>query len=188
MSNADPTRAPLLTLEEYLRLPDDGSRTELVRGRVVREPPPATLHGRLQSRIAYLIETYEQARGGRGAVAVGSGFLLAVDPPTVRGPDVSYVAAERIPEAGSEEPYWQMGPDLAVEIVSPSNLWTEMQRKVGDYLAAGTRLVWVVDPPTRTVTVYRPGAQASRLEAGAELDGGEVLPGFRVALGELFTL
>jgi Uma2 family endonuclease len=188
---SQPTHAPtLLTLEEFLRLPEEEAyKVELVRGMVVREPQPGPgpLHGRLQSRIAHLLESWMDANGDRGAALVDTAFVLAEDPGTVRIPDVAYVAPARIPPGGYGRGLWHLGPDLAVEVSSPSNTWTEIQERVDDYLAAGTRSVWVVDPPTRTVTVYRTGAEAHRLDAGAELVD-EVLPGFRVRLADLFDI
>lgn len=187
MKPTESAATALLTVEEYLALPDEpGYRSELVRGRVVREPRPAPLHGLLQARIAHRLVAYEEARGGRGAVLAESGFLLAADPPTLRGPDFAYVAAERIPAGGYDQSVWRFAPDLAVEVISPSNRWTEIQEKVSDYLAAGTRLVWVVDAIARTVTVYRQGGEARRLAEGDELSGADVLPGLRIPLAELF--
>lgn len=117
-----------------------------------------------------------------------TGFVLEEDPPTARLPDVAWVPPERVPETGYGTSLWRQGPDLAVEVTSPSNSWTEIQEKVTEYLAAGTRLVWVVDPPTRTVTTYRPGVRARRLSVGEELDGEDVLPGFGVDLAEYFDV
>jgi Uma2 family endonuclease len=179
-----------VTLEEYGRMSsdDDQGNVELVRGMLVREPGPAPIHGRFASRIAHILERYHDERGVRGAVMVNAAFVLAEEPATVRIPDVSYVAPEHMPAARYAERWWRVGPDLAVEVTSPSNSWTQIQQKVQDCLEAGTRMVWVIDPPTCTVTVYRPGEQAARLGAGAELSGEAVLPGLRIPLAELFDL
>jgi Uma2 family endonuclease len=185
-----PADDQLLTLEEYARLTDDddGDLVELVRGMLVREQGPGQLHGRLQSRIAYHLEKYHDDRDRRGAVIVSAGFVLAEQPPTVRIPDIAYVSDERIPPARYAERWWRIGPDLVVEVASPSNTWSEIQRKVSDYFASGTRIAWVVDPATRTVTVYRPGQIAARLEEKDELSGEDVLPGLRIRLADLFEL
>jgi Uma2 family endonuclease len=179
----------LLTVDQFQRLPDEeGWLFELVRGHVVRERAPGPLHGRLQSRMAYHLESWMERRKERGAVMVHAGFVLASDPDTVRIPDVAYVSSARIPEAGYSGRLWRLGPDVVVEVTSPSNTWTDIQERVNDYLGAGTALVWVVDPPTRTVTVYRRGASAERLDGSGELDGEDVLPEFRLRLGELFEV
>jgi len=177
---------PLLTAEEFERFQgEDEYILELVAGTVVRERAPAPLHGRLQAQMAHLLLQWVEERNRGGAVVTHTGFVLRRNPDTVRLPDVAHVSAERMPESAWARGLWQMGPDLAVEVTSPSNTWTEIQRKVDDYLGAGTLAVWVVDPPTRTVTVYRPGAEARRLDAAAEL-ADDAVPGFRVPLARLF--
>ena len=191
MSAMTARKKTLMTVEEFERIPEEeGYRIELVRGMLIRErePGPHPLHARLQSRMAYLLESWMAQRGERGAVMTNGAFVLAVDPGTVRIPDVAYVSRERIPEQGYGRGIWRLGPDLVVEVTSPSNSWTEIQARVSDYLGAGSRLVWVVDPPTRTVTVYRPDAGADRLGGDVELEGGEVVAGFRVRLAEYFDL
>lgn len=179
---------PLLTLREFERLPEeDEYRVELTRGRLVREPRPAPLHGRVLTRVAHRLELYAEA-SGRGAVLSDVGFVLSLDPATVRGPDVAFVCRERIPEQGYGHGFWHLAPDLAVEIVSPSNRAPHLQQKVLEYLDAGARLVWVADPRTQCVTVYRPGREPLVLGGDAELDGGDVLPGLRLRVLELFML
>jgi Uma2 family endonuclease len=183
------SHSALLTADEFERLPgQEGYLLELVRGVVVRERGPGPLHGRLQSRMAHLLESWMEQRKERGGVLVHAGFVLATGPDTVRLPDVAYVSAPRVPESGYGNRLWRLSPDLAVEVISPSNTWTEIQEKVTDYFAAGTPLVWVVDPPTRTVTVYRPEVRAERLDESGALDGEDVLPGFRVRLAEYFDV
>ncbi len=179
----------ILSLEEFMRLPEeDAFRLELVRGRVVREPRPQALHGRVLARLARLLDEWTEAKGA-GAVFADTGFRLAVDPPTVRVPDLVFVSRDRIPEhAYEEQGFWAFAPDLAVEIVSPSNSESEIREKALEYLEAGARLVWVVHPRTREVAVYRSRREVRVLGATEELDGGDVLPGFRLALAALFRL
>lgn len=186
--DSDPTTAvDILTIEEYLNLPEDDTvRDELVRGRLVREPRPGGRHGWLVSELAFRLESYARKRG-LGRAVVESGFVLAEDPPTVRGPDLAFLAADGLPPDGPPTGFWRRAPDLAVEVVSPSNTAAEIQRKVLEYLAAGTRLVWVVDPQTRSVTTYRSRKDARVLTEGDPLDGGAVVPGFRIDLAELFA-
>ena len=182
---------PLITADEFanMRL-EEGYVHELVRGVVVREGErggPAPIHGRLQAELAYLLLEWMKSRGERGAVFTHTGYVLEGNPDTVRLPDVSYVSERRMPDAAYGGRLWRMGPDLAIEVISPSNTWTEIQQKVDEYLVAGTMAVWVVDPPTRTVTMYRPGAEARRLDVAADLTD-EVIPGFRVPLAKLFDV
>ncbi|HUH12030.1 MAG TPA: Uma2 family endonuclease [Longimicrobiales bacterium] len=180
-----PAEAPLLTIEEYERLPDDGYRDELVRGRLVREPQPGTEHGWLAVEIAGLLRQHVVEHGG-GIVLVGSGFVLSEVPPTVRGPDVSFVSVERLPPGPLPAGFLRLAPDLAVEIVSPSNTAAGIQEKVFEYLDAGTRLVWVVYPGRREFTLYRSREEIRVLTEGDALTGGDLLPGLAVPLAELF--
>lgn len=180
------TTAETLTLEAYaaLREPDERGVTELVRGRIVREPRPARLHGLLQVRLVYALEAWAESFGN-AEVTAESGYILSERPATVRGPDVAVVVD---PSPASDEPGgWTRGaPDLAVEVLSPSEASTAVQRKTLDYLEAGTRLVWIVDPAARTVTVYRPDGSASLLRGSETLHGENVLPSFELPLDRLF--
>jgi Uma2 family endonuclease len=183
-----PAEAPerLLTLEEFEQLPSDGYRYELVRGRLVREPQPTEEHGWLQVRLgAWLSEFVERHR--LGLVMGPAGYVLEEEPPTVRGPDLSFVAAARLTGGYPARKFRHAAPDLAVEIVSPSNRASELNEKVVQYLDAGSRMVWVVDPVAATVMCYRSASDVRLLRLGEELDGGEVLPGFRLPLSRLFA-
>ena len=176
-----------LTWKQFQRLPaEPGSRLELVQGRLVREPRPAPLHARVVTTLVWLLEGFVRENGA-GVVLVEAGFLLSQGPDTVRGPDLSFVSTGRIPVDGYEQGgFWEMAPDLAIEVLSPANRASEMQEKVLDYQAAGSRPVWVVAHRLRSVTIHTPGGEARLLMGRAALEGGEVLPGFRVELEELF--
>jgi Uma2 family endonuclease len=175
-----------VTLEEYARLeePDDGYVSELVRGVVVREPRPKLPHGRVQMRIGYALEAW--AREAGADVTAESGYILSDDPPILRGPDVGVVVRPRAGEG--EHGGWIRGaPDVVVEVLSPSDTSTLMQEKTLDYLQAGAKLMWLVDPRARTVTVIRADGTARILREHETLDGEDVLVGFEVALEELFA-
>jgi Uma2 family endonuclease len=176
-----------ITLEQYAALPEDERWTiEAVRGRLVREPRPAPLHSRVQARLIYLLESHERAQRTRGAVLIETEFVLSVDPLTVRVPDVAWVSAARVPANGYELPRWHFAPDLAAEVVSPRTRRKDLEERVADYLTAGSRLVWLVDPRPRTVVVHRPGLEPVLLGAMDQLTGGDVLPAFSVPVLELF--
>jgi Uma2 family endonuclease len=177
----------VITLEEFQRMPEeDAYRLELVRGRVIREPPPAEAHDWLTFELGWAIRSFAREHD-LGIVVTNSSLILHVDPPTVRIPDVVFIAKESLPAGGfSMERSWRVAPDLAVEVLSPSNSAIEIQRKVLEYLECGTRLVWVVDPAARCVTIYRSRDDLRLLTEGGMLDGGDVLPGFKLSLSELF--
>lgn len=185
VANRAPTGGRPLTIEEFAQLPGDGYRDELVRGWVVREPPPGAEHGGVASELSARLRNFVRAHH-LGRVISDSGFILIETPPTVRAPDVAFIAMERIPPAGLPVRYFPGAPDLAVEVVSISNSPAAIRAKVTDYLAAGTWLVWVVEPRARTVTNYRPEHKVRILREEDELDGDQLLPGFRVRVGAIF--
>ena len=181
--HADP-EIRLLTIEEFEGLPDDGWRMELVRGRVVREPPAGFDHGDVAFGIGMLLRAFVQEHGLGRVVGTDTGFILFDKPPTVRAPDIAFVREDRL--GFDRRRFAPLAPDLAVEVLSSSNTLSEIYEKVLDYLSAGTRLVWVADPDTRTVTVYRSRDEIRLLRAGDEIDGADVLPGFRRRVSDLF--
>ena len=183
---AVPDRRRLATAEDLLERPDDGRRYELVEGELIAMTPAGARHGAVAFRLARLLDEHVEARrlgvGGAGE----AGFILRRDPDVVRAPDVSFVAAARVPATGIPSGYWPCAPDLAVEIVSPSDRFSDVHRKIEDYFAAGARLVWVVDPETRVVHVHRSPHDVQVVGGEAELTGGDVLPGFRCPVKRLF--
>jgi len=122
-----------------------------------------------------------------GYAGVESGFVLARKPDTVRAPDVYYVRADRMLSSGAPRNFWTTAPDLAVEIVSPSETADEVRDKVRDYLAAGTPLVWVVYPRSKEVLVHTPDGLARTVSGSdAVLEDVAVLPGFSCSVADLF--
>lgn len=187
MSSEAHLRDPGLPVREFAKLPEEEAhRLELSRGRVVREPAPGPRHGYLTGRLHRLLGTFAE-ENERGLVFVDTGFALSMDERIVRVPDVAFVSSDRIPDEGLGDRFWEMAPDLAVEVVSPSNRASEMQQKALDYLDAGARLVWFVDPAERTVTVYRSRDDIRILAGASVLDGQDALPGFRLPLEDLFS-
>lgn len=179
--------AALLTAEQLWAMPEaPGKRYELVKGELVEVSGAGALHNFIVALLFRLLDTHVRDRR-LGVVATdGAGYVISREPDVMRLPDVSFVSRERVPESGIPEGYWPFTPDLAVEIVSPGDTANELHTKVREYLAAGTRLVWVVWPRRREVTVYHADGSESTLGAGSELSGGDVLPGLRVSIAELF--
>jgi Uma2 family endonuclease len=175
----------LITAEEFARMPNppDGSRQELVRGVIETMPPPGTRHGVCCLKVGRRVGNFVDEQN-RGTVASNdSGFVSERDPDTVRGPDISYWSRERLPEVPVG--YAEVSPDLAVEVVSPSDHFAGIQRKVEHHLTHGVRLVWVVDPEDRSVTVCRPQQQPRTLGENDILSGEDVLPGFSCRVADL---
>ena len=171
------TARRLVTADEFLEMPDDGRKYELVRGELVEEMPPGMLHALVSGKFGHALLVWVEANGNYGYVVVGDpGFRLERGPDTVRCPDVAWIAPGRLPE--SIRGFGEFAPDLAVEVKSPSNTRREMAEKAAMWLSFGSREVWAADPETVAVTVYRPGAEPVTLREGDVLDGGELLPGF----------
>jgi len=179
-------QARSLTVEDLYRLPDDGRKYELVEGNLLSEPLPGARHGRLAARIVRLLSDFVEARGLGEVLTCDTGFVLARSPDTVRGPDVAFVSRERYDAAGDTDAAFPGAPDLAVEVLSPTNRPDDVHAKVADYLAAGTRLVWVVDPRRETVTTYRRLLEPQRLHGEDLLDGDDVLTGLSLRVSDLF--
>jgi Uma2 family endonuclease len=174
-----------LTIEDLLRLPDDGQFHELDEGRLVCMPPSAYIASQVAMLILVRLGAYVLEHGLGIFAGEGGGVVLRRNPDTVRAPDISFIRAERVVDTGRG--YFEGAPDLAVEVLSPSDRYSAVSRKVSQYLAAGTRLVWVVDPFNRTVAVYRPDREVIELPEEGILDGEDVVPGFRLALTEIWV-
>ncbi len=174
----------LLTADEYLRTPDDGLRHALQAGLLIAEPQPFPRHAQIQARLTRVLAEFVDSRD-LGVVLTEGGFLLSRNPDTVRAPDVSFVRADRFDAEEAARGYFRGAPDLAIEIVSPSNRPGETHAKVADYLAAGATLVWVIDPIHRLVAVYRSLLAPRRIGADGVLDGEDVLPGFSVPIADV---
>ena len=173
----------LLTLEEYLTLPDDDLYIdELSRGRLVREPRPGNTHGQIVAEITYLLRSYLE-HSSVGRVITEAGFLLSPSPLTIRGPDVAFVRNERLQSTTS---FFEGGPDLAIEVVSPSNRPGELLQKVGEFLSGGTEVVWVVYPQPRTVVEHTLAGATRVLSEEDVLSAPEILPGFELRVRRLF--
>ena len=176
----------LITAEEFAEMPDppDGSKQELVRGVIVTMPPPKAPHGRCCSKLNQRLSNFVEEKKLGNVFCNDSGFITERAPDTVRGPDVSFWSFERLPEVSPG--YIEVAPDLAVEVVSPSDHFGRLQGKINQYLKGGVRLIWVVDPEDRSVTVYRPGKPDIYLTENETLSGDDVLAGFSVPVSGLF--
>ncbi len=176
----------LMTADQLARLPDDGMRHELVRGELRTMPPGGAEHGGLTADVTSSLGPY--VRTNRlGRVMTGeTGFLLATNPDHVRAPDVAFVSRERYEAAGRVRGYWPGAPDLVVEVISPNDLYTEVEEKVAEWLEHGTRLVFVVNPRRRGVAVHRPGQPVRTLGEDDVLVGDDVVSGWTLPVRELF--
>ena len=176
-------RDQALTIEEYQSLPEDPCyRYELSQGRLVREPRPGARHGRVVAEVFKRLHEFVQ-RHDLGTVELECGYRLREQPAVVRGPDVSFIAKDRLP-ASVPVGFWPFAPDLAIEVLSPSNTASEIEAKVLEYLDAGTRMVWVIDPETRSARIYA-GSEAHLVRESGDLSGGDILPELTIRLADI---
>lgn len=174
------------TASELFEMPDDGFRYELVKGELRRMSPSGSEHGAIVVNITLLLGRYVKANRLGVCFGAETGFKIASDPDTVRAPDVAFVRRERVPERGIPKKFWQGAPDLAVEVLSPGDTYSEVEEKVGSWLDAGAWAVWVIDPRRRRMSVYRQMTDATLMSVSDELDGGEVVPGLHCKVAEIF--
>jgi Uma2 family endonuclease len=170
-----------LTAEELLHLNLPNKRTELVRGVLTVREPAGYQHGDVAMRLGAAIHAHVEAHRLGRVLAAETGFTLARKPDTVRAPDVAFISNERLPDPPPRG-FAELAPDLAVEVLSPDDRAGDVLEKVADWLKAGTRLVWVVDPIRVNARVYRADGSESLLNETDALQGEDVLPAFTCAL------
>jgi Uma2 family endonuclease len=176
--------ATQLTLEQFQQLPDRPGRQELNAGELIEMAPPTNVHSEVLH--AFLFQMYEAVRANpRFAVRAERAYILAKDPPCVRVPDISVVAAERL-LAADQDSYIEGAPEVAIEVVSPSETAVGLNEKIRQFLAAGAKVVIAAYPKTRELHVYRPGVSTLMLRGADRLEIPEALPGWSIQTDELF--
>jgi Uma2 family endonuclease len=178
---------PPMTAEELSRLQLPNKRTELVRGALVTHEPAGYQHGDIAMRLGATIHAYVEAEGIGRVFAAETGFTLARKPDTVLAPDVAFISSARIPDPPPQG-FAELAPDLAVEVLSPDDEESEVRERVSDWLAAGSQLVWVVDPSRGNARVYRADGSDALISESDVLDGEDVIPGFLCQMSWLLRL
>src|SRR5215210_1587697 len=181
------TTKELLTADELLRIPDDGYRYELVKGELLRMAPAGSEHG--ATIVNFTVPLAQHVKANNLGVVFGAetGFKIAVDPDTVRGPDVAFVRIDRIPEGSLPKGYFPGAPDLAVEVVSPNDTYGEVEDKVTEWLDARAQMVIVINPRNRTLKIYRSKTDVTVFTESDEFNCGDVVKGFRCNVSEVFN-
>jgi Uma2 family endonuclease len=178
--------AVMMTAEEFLAYPLPDAKGELVRGELRVTPPAGGPHGVASTNLVLMLGIHVRSHALGRVFADAIGYELMRLPHTVRVPDVSFVRAERLPPDGIGPGLLKFAPDLAVEVLSPSETASELEEKLDDYLVSGTPLIWVVDPIRRTVMIVSADAPVRWLHEGDMLDAGSVIPGFACAVSDIF--
>lgn len=174
----------LHTAEDLLAIDTKETACELIEGELVPMVPPNLEHADLQGTILFLLKLHTR-ENDLGHVVGEAGFVLWRNPDTVLAPDIAFITKERWPDTTTG--FGELAPDLAVEIVSPGNTTGELARKIGIYLDAGVRTVWIVYPRERQVVVHGPDGPPRVFSEGDQVDGGEVMPGLSLSVTDLFA-
>jgi Uma2 family endonuclease len=180
----------VITTDDLLAIPEDGLERELIQGQLRERPMTrrSWAHSMVTAFLVYWLEAWVRTQPKpRGQVVAGeAGFRLRRNPDTTVVIDIAYVSAELAAATPPNARLVDGVPILAIEILSPSDKQEEITDKVREYLDAGVRLVWVVDPVFRTIEVFRPDAEPELFNIQRELTAEPHLPGFRVAVAEVF--
>ena len=179
--------AQLITADDLLHMPDDGFRYELINGELHQMAPAGEEHGSAAMSVGGSLHAYVRSHNLGRVYAAETGFKLATDPDTVRAPDAAFITRERAGATGIMKGYREGAPDLVVEVISPNDLYTEVEEKVADWLQAGTRMVIVVNPRRRNVKVHRAVNEVQVLTEDDVLDGGDVVPGWALPVRDIFA-
>ncbi|HEY7091495.1 MAG TPA: Uma2 family endonuclease [Tepidisphaeraceae bacterium] len=176
----------LLTADELWRMPHDHMRHELVKGEMRTMPPAGFEHGAIIIKLSRLLANHVEANHLGLVTGAETGFIVGRNPDTVRGADVAFVGKARLPTP-LPKAFFPGAPDLAVEVLSPTDTVEDVEEKVTGYLDGGSKIVWVISPKARTVTVCRPSANPVVLREAESLSGDDVVPGFTCKIIELFV-
>lgn len=177
------TRQDRATIADLLKMPDDGYKHELVDGEIVVSAA-GFRHSEIAARIAHIVATYLEKSPIGKVYSADVGILFPNG--NLRSPDVTFVRNEKLPDGVSPEGFGEIIPDLAVEVLSPSDRMRQVAQKIGEFLEMGVPLVWLVDPKRESVTVYRSLSDTDQLRREYTVDGGAVLPGFTCPVSRFF--
>lgn len=175
-----------MTADELLHLQMPSKRTELVRGQLIVREPAGYVHGYVAARLTSVLASYVEVRALGRVVAAETGFKIASNPDTVRAPDVAFISREWVPDPPPRG-FAELAPDLAVEVLSPDDRAGDVLAKVAEWLTAGCRAVWVVDPERQYARIYRADGSESLVASDGILEGEDLLPGFMYSLRDVLA-
>jgi Uma2 family endonuclease len=176
----------LATVADVEAMADEPGRVALIEGELFRMVPEGGRHGRLAVRFTVAIDAYVEAQRLGVLYGADTGSVLQRSPDTLLAPDLAFIQDGRAPEGEEEIGYPDVVPDFVVEILSPSNTSSMMAKKLKAYLATGVRLIWAIDPVHSTVVVHQGGGSPRVVGHDDVLDGGDVLPGLRLPIADIF--
>lgn len=174
-------------IADLYALSGDERRFELVRGNLLMMSPASPFHGRYLTRLSRELDQFVEDHNLGEVYSGDVGFILQPEPDAVvRAPDIAFVRSERIPPADKQDGFWPIAPDLAVEVISPSEGAELIEEKIRDYFAAGTNLVWLVYPRRRWIVEHTSDGRSRSYSVADTLTGGDLLPGFSCPLTRIF--
>lgn len=176
-----------MTWEEFSAIQDEPNQHELVRGELFTMPPPKPEHGYIANNINIPLGSHVKKNKLGYTFAAETGFLLETDPDTVRAPDVCFIERSRFPEGRPGGDYVRGAPEFLVEVLAPSDTTYGAEEKIEAWIKGGAKLVWLVNPKRKTVTVYRPGKPPALFVEGQALDASDVVAGFTLPVDEIFA-
>jgi Uma2 family endonuclease len=188
MSTVLPSADKLLSIEEFAALPKDERKRELVRGKVIDMNLPKPKHGFYCAEIAAILRNFVKPRKLGRVFSNDSGVITEHEPDSMRGPDVGFYSYANVPEGDVSEEYFDVVPELAVEVVSCDDVWARVLEKVAELLDAGVKVVCSADPRDKTVQVHRSDKPVQHLSEEEEITFPEVLPGFSCQARDFFDI
>lgn len=162
---------------------DPEKEYEVVNGIPEERPMAGALHGNIIARLIIRIGSFVEAHGLGEIYSPDTTFMIGQNQ---RLPDIGFIAADRIPNEGQPKGMWEIAPDLAVEVISPNDVYAKVLQKVDDYLEAGVQQVWLVLPEQQSITIYRSPFDVTVFQDEMELVSEDLLPGFRCNLSDIF--
>jgi Uma2 family endonuclease len=181
------TNRSTMTAEQLFAQPSDGYRYELIEGVLRMMSPAGGRHGRIANRIAFLLGKHVEAQQWGVVFAAETGFLISREPDTVLAPDVAFLQQSRYAALEDEVHYLPLAPDLAVEVLSPSDTFSRVEAKAMAWLEAGTRVVLVIDPELETVHAIRSPKRIEIFRGDETVDCSDAVPGWRFPPQDIFA-
>ncbi len=184
MTAATPTETKLVTGEDLFAMGDIGP-SELIDGRIVPMSPAGGKHGYIEPKLASYLDDFLEGDNNAWVLVGEVGIYIRRNPDRIRAADVAVFSKERLPEI--PDTYIDTAPELAIEIMSPTDIWSNVRTKIDDYFSIGVEQVWIVEPDTRTVLVFHSATAFAKLGVDDTLIGQSILDGFRLPIAPLFA-
>lgn len=177
----------LTTAQEFETICRRLGPCELVRGEVVQLSPGGLDHSFSTANVAILLGQWCRANKCGRVLTNEAGIIVDVGPDTVRGADVAYISYSRLPKGSHDAGFLTVPPELVVEIIGKGQGWRDMVEKAGEYLRMGVDRVWILDPDTERVHVFRSDAEPVIVDRDGRIEDADILPGFSIAVSEFFA-